>query len=99
MAGRSWRHPGPRPISSRALRKGFAEMAKDPAFLKDAERMKADIVVADSEEVTALYRKAYETPRRAGRARHRGVQAGRRAVARLVLLSFRGGPKVRARNP
>ena len=38
-------------------------MAKDPAFLQDAAKMKADIVVDDGEEVAALYARTYAAPR------------------------------------
>ena len=55
--------PGTPPDVVAVLRQGFQAMAKDPAFLQDAERMKADIEVADGDEVAALYQKAYETPR------------------------------------
>jgi tripartite-type tricarboxylate transporter receptor subunit TctC len=46
-----------------ALKRAFAAMAKDPAFLQDAAKMKADIVVNDGEEVAALYARTYTTPR------------------------------------
>ena len=55
--------PGTPPDVVAALRQAFVAMAKDPAFLQDAAKMKADIEVADGEEVAALYRKAYATPR------------------------------------
>jgi len=54
--------PGTPPDVVAALRQAFAAMAKDPAFLQDAARMKADIEVASGDEVAALYRKAYATP-------------------------------------
>ena len=38
-------------------------MAKDPAFLQDAAKMKADIVVNDGDEIAALYARTYATPR------------------------------------
>ncbi len=46
-----------------ALKQAFAAMAKDPAFLQDAAKMKADILVNDGEEVAALYAQTYATPR------------------------------------
>lgn len=55
--------PGTPPDIVATFRKAFMQMTKDPAFLKDAAKMKADIVVASGEEVAALYRKAYATPR------------------------------------
>ena len=55
--------PGTPPDIVAALRKGFSDMAKDPAFLNDAAKMKADIVVNDGEEIAALYARTYETPR------------------------------------
>ncbi len=55
--------PGTPPDVVATLRKAFMAMTKDAAFLKDAEKMKADIVVADGEEVAALYKQAYATPR------------------------------------
>jgi len=45
------------------LRQAFLAMAKDPAFLQDAARMKTDIVVNDGDEVAALYAGTYATPR------------------------------------
>ncbi len=55
--------PGTPPDVVAALKQAFIAMAKDPAFLQDAARMKADIEVADGDEVAALYRQAYATPR------------------------------------
>jgi tripartite-type tricarboxylate transporter receptor subunit TctC len=55
--------PGTPPEIVEAFRKGFAAMAKDPAFLADAARMKADIVVSGGDEIAALYAQAYATPR------------------------------------
>ena len=55
--------PGTSPQIVGTLRKAFMAMSKDAAFLRDAEKMKADIVVSDAEEVATLYRKAYATPR------------------------------------
>ena len=55
--------PGTPPDVVAALRQAFVAMAKDPAFLQDAAKMKADIVVADGDEVAALYARTYATPR------------------------------------
>jgi tripartite-type tricarboxylate transporter receptor subunit TctC len=55
--------PGTPPDMVADLRKAFMAMSKDPAFLKDAAHMKADIVVNDGEEIAALYAKTYATPR------------------------------------
>jgi tripartite-type tricarboxylate transporter receptor subunit TctC len=46
-----------------ALKQAFMAMAKDPLFLQDAAKMKADIVVNDGDEVAALYARTYATPR------------------------------------
>jgi tripartite-type tricarboxylate transporter receptor subunit TctC len=45
------------------LRQAFMAMAKDPVFLQDAARIKADIVVNTGEQVAALFAKTYATPR------------------------------------
>jgi tripartite-type tricarboxylate transporter receptor subunit TctC len=55
--------PGTPPEIVATLRRAFMDMAKDPAFLKDTANMKADIVLSDGEEVAALYRQTYATPR------------------------------------
>ena len=55
--------PGTPPDVVADLRKAFTAMAKDPAFLKDAAQMKADIVVNAGEEVAALYARTYAAPR------------------------------------
>ena len=55
--------PGTPPDILEAFRKGFAAMVKDPAFLADAARLNADIVVATGEEVEGLLVKTYSSPR------------------------------------
>jgi tripartite-type tricarboxylate transporter receptor subunit TctC len=45
------------------LRRAFVAMTKDPAFLRDAEKMRADIVVSTGDEIAALIGKTYATPR------------------------------------
>jgi tripartite-type tricarboxylate transporter receptor subunit TctC len=55
--------PGTPPQAVAALRQAFMAMAKDPAFLQDAAKMKADIVVNDGDEIAALYARTYATPR------------------------------------
>jgi len=44
-------------------RQAFAAMARDPAFLADAQNMRADIVAASGEEVAALLARTYASPR------------------------------------
>ena len=55
--------PGTPPDVVAELRHAFMRMAKDPAFLQDAAKMKADIVINDGEEMAALYARTYATPR------------------------------------
>jgi tripartite-type tricarboxylate transporter receptor subunit TctC len=55
--------PGTPPDVVAAFRQAFMAMAKDAAFLQDAAKMKADIVVNDGAEMAALYAKTYATPR------------------------------------
>jgi tripartite-type tricarboxylate transporter receptor subunit TctC len=55
--------PGTPPAVVAALRKAFLAMTKDKAFLQDAARMRADIVVNSGEEIAALLAKTYATPR------------------------------------
>jgi tripartite-type tricarboxylate transporter receptor subunit TctC len=45
------------------LRRAFMAMAKDKAFLDDAEKLHADIVVNSGEEVAALIAKTYAAPK------------------------------------
>ncbi len=45
------------------FREAFAAMAKDGAFLKDAEKMRADIIVGSGPEVTALFARTYGSPK------------------------------------
>jgi len=45
------------------FRQAFAAMVKDPAFLADAANLKADIVTATGDEITALLMKTYASPR------------------------------------
>jgi tripartite-type tricarboxylate transporter receptor subunit TctC len=55
--------PGTPPGVVATLRQAFLAMAKDPQFLQDAAKIKADIVVADGDEIAALYARTYATPR------------------------------------
>ena len=55
--------PGTPPDVVAVLKRAFLAMAKDPAFLQDAAKMKADIVVNDGAELAALYAQTYATPR------------------------------------
>jgi tripartite-type tricarboxylate transporter receptor subunit TctC len=55
--------PGTPPDVVAVLRQAFMAMSKDEAFLQDAAKMKADIVVNTGDEVTALYARTYATPR------------------------------------
>lgn len=55
--------PGTPPDVVATFRQAFAAMAKDEAFLKDAEKMRADIIVGSGAEVTALFAKTYATPK------------------------------------
>lgn len=45
------------------FRQAFAAMAKDEAFLKDAEKMRADIIVGSGDEVAGLFAKTYGSPK------------------------------------
>jgi tripartite-type tricarboxylate transporter receptor subunit TctC len=55
--------PGTPPDVVALLKHAFMAMAKDEAFLQDAAKMKADIVVNTGDEVAALYARTYATPR------------------------------------
>jgi tripartite-type tricarboxylate transporter receptor subunit TctC len=55
--------PGTPPEVVAAFRRAFAAMVKDEAFLKDAAKMRADIVVGTSDEVAGLFTKTYGSPR------------------------------------
>jgi tripartite-type tricarboxylate transporter receptor subunit TctC len=55
--------PGTPPDIVATLRNAFTAMSKDPAFLQDAGKMKADIAVNAGDEVAALYQRTYATPR------------------------------------
>jgi tripartite-type tricarboxylate transporter receptor subunit TctC len=55
--------PGTPPDIVATLRQAFMAMSKDPVFLQDAGRMKADIAVNTGDEVAALYHRTYATPR------------------------------------
>ena len=55
--------PGTPPDVVAVLKHAFLAMAKDPAFLQDAAKMKADIIVNDGAELAALYAQTYATPR------------------------------------
>ena len=66
--------PGTPPDVVATFRQAFAAMAKDEAFLKDAEKMRADIIVGSGEEVSGAVCQDLWQPEAAGRARHRDVQ-------------------------
>jgi tripartite-type tricarboxylate transporter receptor subunit TctC len=55
--------PGTPPDVVAAFRQAFAAMAKDEAFLKDAEKMRADIIVGSGEEVKDLFARTYGSPK------------------------------------
>jgi tripartite-type tricarboxylate transporter receptor subunit TctC len=55
--------PGVPAATVATLRTGFEKMAKDPAFLKDAEKLHAEIVVNSHEDVEALLKKTYASPK------------------------------------
>ena len=55
--------PGAPPDVVATFREAFAAMAKDEAFLKDAEKMRADIIVGSGQEVTALFARTYGSPK------------------------------------
>jgi hypothetical protein len=55
--------PGMAADTVTTLRSAFVAMAKDPALLQDAEKLHADIVVGTGEEIQALVRKTYATPK------------------------------------
>lgn len=55
--------PGTPPDVVATFRQAFAAMVKDEAFLKDAAKMRADIVVGSGEEVAGLFAKTYGSPR------------------------------------
>jgi tripartite-type tricarboxylate transporter receptor subunit TctC len=55
--------PGVPPDVVATLRKAFIDMSKDPAFLKDATHMKADIHVDPHEAIEATLAKTYASPR------------------------------------
>jgi tripartite-type tricarboxylate transporter receptor subunit TctC len=62
--GRSFALPPDTPADVVATyRQAFAAMVKDPAFLADAKRLNADIVVNDGEKILALLAKTYGSPR------------------------------------
>jgi tripartite-type tricarboxylate transporter receptor subunit TctC len=46
-----------------AMRTAFMKAAKDPAFLKDAERAKLEVTPLSGADIDAMLRKAYDTPR------------------------------------
>jgi tripartite-type tricarboxylate transporter receptor subunit TctC len=45
------------------LRQAFHSMVRDPEFLADAKKLRADIVVGTGEEIEALIKKIYATPK------------------------------------
>lgn len=45
------------------LRQAFLAMAKDPVFLADAEKLRADIVIGNGQDIEALVRKTYASPK------------------------------------
>jgi tripartite-type tricarboxylate transporter receptor subunit TctC len=55
--------PGTPPETIATFRQAFAAMVKDDAFLKDADKMRADIIPGSGEEVAGLYAKTYGSPR------------------------------------
>jgi tripartite-type tricarboxylate transporter receptor subunit TctC len=55
--------PGLPPAVYKALKDGFAETLKDPAFIADAERQKLEIKPVDADEVLEVVKKAYATPK------------------------------------
>jgi tripartite-type tricarboxylate transporter receptor subunit TctC len=55
--------PGTPPDVVAVLKQAFLAMGKDPQFLQDAAKIKADIVLADGDEIAALYARTYATPR------------------------------------
>jgi tripartite-type tricarboxylate transporter receptor subunit TctC len=55
--------PGTPPDIVATYRQAFAAMARDPAFLADAAHLKADILPASGDEVSAFIAKIYSTPR------------------------------------
>ena len=85
--------PGTPPDILEAFRKGFAAMVKDPAFLADAAKLNADIVVATGDEIEGLLVKTYGSPRAADRSRQRGIQEGRdRPLSAGPVRGFRAPP-------
>jgi tripartite-type tricarboxylate transporter receptor subunit TctC len=55
--------PGTPPDVVVAFRQAFAAMVKDEAFLKDAAKMRADIVPGTGEEVAGLFARTYGSPK------------------------------------
>ncbi|MCC6888947.1 MAG: hypothetical protein IT536_10475 [Hyphomicrobiales bacterium] len=55
--------PGTPPDVVAMFRQAFAAMVKDEAFLSDAAKMRADILVGTGEEVAGLFAKTYASPR------------------------------------
>jgi tripartite-type tricarboxylate transporter receptor subunit TctC len=62
--GRSFALPPETPPDIVAVyRQAFAAMVKDPAFLEDAKKLNADIVVTTGDDIEALLTKTYATPK------------------------------------
>jgi tripartite-type tricarboxylate transporter receptor subunit TctC len=62
--GRSFALPPDTPADVVTVyRQAFERMVKDPAFLADAKRLNADIVVNSGAEILALLKKTYASPR------------------------------------
>jgi tripartite-type tricarboxylate transporter receptor subunit TctC len=55
--------PGTPPDVVAEFRRAFAAMVKDEAFLKDAAKMRADIIVGSGDEVAGLFAKTYGSPK------------------------------------
>lgn len=55
--------PGTPPDVVATFRKAFAAMVKDEAFLSDAAKMRADIIVGTGDEVAGLFARTYASPR------------------------------------
>ena len=55
--------PGTPPDIVDKYRQAFTAMAKDAAFVRDADNMKADILVNSGEEIATLLAKTYSSPR------------------------------------
>jgi tripartite-type tricarboxylate transporter receptor subunit TctC len=62
--GRPFMAPPGMPVDVVAdLRSAFQAMVKDPTFLADAQKLHADIVVGTGQDIAALIKKTYATPK------------------------------------